>query len=166
MVQASIDTTRLYLRPVAKEDLGALCLLDTDIEVRRFFPEGALTPFHIKQEIERFIHEWETLGFGMFSIFEKKNNQLIGRGGFAKLQSGEVEMGFLFLKERWGQGFATEVSIALLEWAKIHVPAPRIVAFAPLHHLASLRVIEKSEMVFFKEDYYQDIPCAFYQKIL
>jgi len=163
MVRANIETTRLYLRPVATEDLDALCLLDTDTEVRHFFPEGALTPFHVQKEIERFIHEWETLGFGMFSVFEKINNQLIGRGGFAKLQSGEVEMGFLFLKEYWGQGFATEASIALLEWAKTHVPAPRIVAFAPLHHLASLRVIQKSGMVFFKEDYYQNIPCAFYQ---
>jgi len=164
MVEANIETARLYLRPISRADRDALLLLDTDSEVRHFFPEGALTPWHIEQEIERFISEWAYFKFGMFSVFEKKTHQLIGRGGFAKLNSGEIEMGFLFLKERWGQGFATEVSIALLEWAKTHIPTDRIVAFAPLNHLASLRVIEKSGMTFFKQDDYQDIPCAFYEK--
>jgi ribosomal-protein-alanine N-acetyltransferase len=164
MGEAKIETARLYLRPVSRADLDAFCVLDTDSKVRHFFPEGALTPWHIEQEIERFISEWATFKFGMFSVFAKETDQLIGRGGFAKLQSGEVEMGFLFLKECWGQGYATEVSIALLEWAKTHVPADRIVAFAPLNHLASLRVIEKSGMTFFKEEDYQDIPCAFYEQ--
>ncbi len=110
-----IETERLYLRPVERHDLDALCILDTDTEVRHFFPEGALTPSTIQQEIERFIQEWQVFGFGMFSFFEKKTGKFVGRGGFAKLQSGEVELGFLFLKNCWGQGYATEVSIALLE---------------------------------------------------
>lgn len=161
-----IETQHLFLRPLEKTDFSGLCLLDTDIEVRHFFPEGPLTVEQVREELDRLIREWDEWGYGIFAAIDKKTHRFIGRCGFAKLKSGDVEMGYLFLKEYWGRGLATEVAIALLEWAKAHVPIERIVGFAPLVHVASLRVLEKAGMVFFKKDMYQGIECAFYEKRL
>jgi len=157
-----IETERLILRPVQKTDFADLCILDSDPEVRRYFPEGALVVEQIAKELERFMREWESLGFGMFVAIEKKNNQFIGRCGFAKLETGVVEFGYLLLKEYWGQGYATEASLALLDWGTKHVPTDHIVGFAPANHLASRRVLEKCGMQYDKMDIYQDIVCVFY----
>lgn len=157
-----IETARLILRPVQRTDFADLCILDSDPEVRSYFPEGALDIEQIARELERFIKEWENLGFGMFVAIEKNNNQFIGRCGFAKLETGIVEFGYLLLKEYWGQGYATEASLALLGWGEKNIPTDHIVGFAPANHLASRRVLEKCGMQYHKMDIYQDIVCVFY----
>lgn len=157
------ETERLFLRPLMENDFEALCALDMDLEVRSYFPEGVLSREEIAKELKRFIVEWEVLGFGIFAIIEKKTNRFMGRSGFAKLNTGEVEFGYLLLKEYWGQGYATEASKAILAWGMQHIPTDHIVGFAPLHHPASLRVLEKCGMQYFKMDTYQNIQCAFYK---
>ena len=161
-----IETQRLILRPLKNIDFKDLCLLDMDPVVRSFFPEGPLDIEQVHDELERHIAEWQRLGFGIFAAILKYNNKFIGRCGFAKLDSGEVEMGYLFLKEYWSQGYATETAIALLQWAEKNVSAKRIIGFAPISHSASIKVLEKSGMEFFKTDFYHDIQCNYYQKLL
>ena len=165
-LSVSIETPRLILRPLKNIDFRDFCLLDMDPVVRSFFPEGPLDIEQVHDELERHITEWQTIGFGIFAAILKYNNKFIGRCGFARLDSGEVEMGYLFLKEYWSQGYATEAAIAMLKWAEKNVPAKRIIGFAPITHPASIKVLEKSGMEFFKTDFYQEIQCNYYQKIL
>ena len=160
----TIETERLFLRPLNIFDFHNFKQLDMDPEVRSFFPEGPLSIDQVLPELERYIYEWETLGFGIFAVIEKASHQFIGRAGFAQLDSGIVEMGYLFFKECWGKGFATEVAIAILKWAETNVPIDRIVGFAPKKHIASWKVLEKIGMTFYKTDFYQDIECVYYYK--
>lgn len=162
MNDAIIQTERLILRPLCAEDFEALCVLDMDPQVRSYFPEGVLNRAEIQKELDRYIREWNTLGFGLFAAIEKQSNKLIGRCGFAKLSTGTVEFGYLFLPAYWGQGIATEAGHALLAWATKHIPVDSITGFAPINHIASLRVLEKCGMKFVKMDKYQNIDCAFY----
>ncbi|MBS0423814.1 MAG: GNAT family N-acetyltransferase [Proteobacteria bacterium] len=158
-----LETQRLILRPLQAEDFEALCVLDSDPDVRSYFPEGVLNSEEVRTELARYIRAWHTNGFGLFAAIEKQNNQFIGRCGFAKLSSGEVEFGYLFLPTYWGKGYATEASQALLKWATKHMPVDHITGFAPANHLASIRVLEKCGMKFVKMGNYRDIACAFYR---
>ncbi|HEV2524421.1 MAG TPA: GNAT family N-acetyltransferase [Gammaproteobacteria bacterium] len=158
-----IETTRLILRPLCAADFEALCILDGDPAVRSYFPEGVLNSAEVQQELDRYIKAWNTDGFGLFAAVDKKSNQLIGRMGFAKLSSGEVEFGYLLLPSYWGKGYATEAAQALLAWAAEHIPVDHIVGFAPTYHTDSLRVLEKCGMKFFRFDSYRNIECAFYK---
>lgn len=159
----TLETERLILRPLCADDYEALCVLDMNPEVRSYFPEGVLNRAEVQNELDRYIREWNTVGFGIFAAIERQSNQLIGRCGFAKLNSGDVEFGYLFLPSYWGQGLATEAGHALLAWAAKHIPVDHIVGFAPAHHIASLRVLEKCGMKFVKMDSYRNIECAFYK---
>lgn len=158
-----IETERLFLRPICTADFEALCILDGDPEVRHYFPEGTLGRADVQQELDRYIRAWHAQGFGLFAAIEKQSKQFIGRCGFAKLNSGEVEFGYLFLPHYWKQGYATEASQALLAWAVEHVPVDHIIGFAPANHLASIRVLEKCGMQFLKMDTYRNIECVFYK---
>ncbi len=163
MKTIQIETERLRMRPLERQDLAGVCLLDTDPEVRSFFPEGELAPDQARRELERNISEWEKWGYGIFATFEKKTNSFIGRCGFARLASGVIEFGYLLLKPYWGLGYATEATQAILNWGFAHTDIDRVVGFAPVDHVASLRVLEKVGMVFCRKDFYQGIECAFYE---
>ncbi|HXH54796.1 MAG TPA: GNAT family N-acetyltransferase [Gammaproteobacteria bacterium] len=159
----TIGTERLILRPICLTDFEALCTLDGDPNVRRYFPEGVLNSVEVQKDLDSSLKAWNTDGFGLFAAINKQSAQLIGRCGFAKLNSGEVEFGYLFLPSYWGKGYATEAAQALLVWAAQHIPVDHIIGFAPTHHIASLRVLEKCGMKFFRMENYRNIECAFYK---
>ncbi len=157
-----LETSRLYLRPLVQTDLEDLCVLDSDANVRAFFPEGVLSSAQVQIELDRHLQSWENVGFGIFGVIHKANHSFIGRAGFAQLKNGIVEIGYLFLPEYWGQGYATEATQALLPWGLEHIPVDHIVGFAPCDHYASRRVLEKCGMQFERIDLYRGIPCAYY----
>ena len=69
------------------------------------------------------------------------------------METGEVEVGYLIVKKFWGMGYASEVLSALLSWSKNNIDKDCILAFAPLDHKASHRVMEKSGMEYYKTDF-------------
>ena len=168
------ETPRLYVRLFKEEDLENLYILDSDPEgVRSYFPGGALSKPKIQEELNKNIQEWITSGFSDFAVIEKESDKFLGRAGFA-WYGDDIELGYLFLKEYWGRGYATEVARGLLEWAKNNIKADRVIALAPENHLASQRVLEKIGMKYYKSDLYKDkhdpqcknVICKFYEYYL
>ena len=79
------------------------------------------------------------------------------------LEGGEIEVGYVFLKDFWGRGFAQESLRALLAWAEQNLKVARIVAYAPKQHSASFNVMQKSGMRFFKTETVRGVSCDFYE---
>ncbi|WP_260736709.1 GNAT family N-acetyltransferase [Tunturiibacter lichenicola] len=74
---------------------------------------------------------------------------LIGSlGGFTKDDSSEAEIGYGFLPEFQGQGFATEGARALIEYLRGHEGIVSVIAHTFPSIPASIRVMEKCGMVF------------------
>jgi [ribosomal protein S5]-alanine N-acetyltransferase len=64
--------------------------------------------------------------------------------GLQHLEDGpEIEVGYRFLKEHWGHGYATESAQASIDFAFDEVGLDRIVAVALETNIASRRVLEK-----------------------
>jgi len=160
------ETERLKFRPFEMEDFSSLCVLDKDPEVRQFFPDGVLTEDQIKKNIEKNIKSWEHLGYSDFIVIEKETDLFIGRAGFSNYQDSDIEVGYLFLKAAWGKGYATEAVQGLLKWAASNLNTNRIIAFAPINHLASQKVLEKSGMKYFQTEKHKGIDCRFYEILL
>jgi len=51
----------------------------------------------------------------------------------------------------------------LLEWAKQNISADYIIAFAPVEHIASQRVMQKCCMEYYKDDMAKGVQCSFYR---
>lgn len=136
----------LGFRPVSHTDIDILVRLDCDPEVKKFFPGGALLPEAIPDKIKEYQEKYEKQGYGCFIVFDTKTNQFIGRAGLSDLASGETEVGYLIVKELWGRGYATRILKSLLDWAKNHLMKDRIIAFTPIDHQASIRVMQKAGM--------------------
>lgn len=154
---------RLGFRPIAHTDFKALVELDTDPAVRAQFPEGILTPEQIKERISKNELSFQKNGFGDFAAVDLETDQFVGRAGFARFEGGEIEVGYVLLRQFWGRGLAQECLRALLKWARDNLHISRIVAYAPKQHSASFNVMKKSGMQYFKTEKTRGVDCDYYE---
>jgi ribosomal-protein-alanine N-acetyltransferase len=159
-----LASARLGYRVCLESDLQNLILLDSDPEVRAFFPMGVATEEQIKERIKEYETDFRKKGYGLFILEDLTTREFVGRCGFKELETGEIEVGYVLLKKFWGQGLASEALTALLHWAEEHVPTDKIIAFAPKKHLASQRVMQKSGMQYAKNAMMYGVECVFYEK--
>jgi len=75
----------------------------------------------------------------------------VGWAGLAYLpEFDEVDLGYRFLPNFWGKGYATEASHEILTYGFDELELKRIIAIAMKENKASLRVMEKVGMEFDK----------------
>ncbi len=145
-----IITERLILRKLTEDDVDHIFLLDSNPEVMRYV--GAL-PITQKEEsakmLENIISQYERNGTGRLAVIEKESNQFIGWSGI-KLLTDEVngfknvyELGYRFLPEFWGKGFATESALASLDLGFNQLNADKIYAYADVGNESSNRILTK-----------------------
>jgi RimJ/RimL family protein N-acetyltransferase len=158
-----LKSERLGFRLLKDTDFADLKKLDMDPEVRAHFPDGVSTPTQIKERISKNKASFQKYGFADFAVIELETGDFAGRAGFALIEGGEIEVGYVFLKNFWGHGLAQEGLRALLGWAKQNLDVHRIIAYAPKHHSASFNGMKKSEMRYFKTDRMRGVECDFYE---
>lgn len=159
----TLMSKRLGFRMLEDHDLQNLMRLDMNPEVRAFFPDGVSTPERLREKIIRSRTSFRQKGFGEFSVTDLKTSEFLGRAGFAELKNGEIEAGYLLLKKHWGKGIATEALSALLDWAGKALSVPRILAYAPISHHASIVVMKKAGMRYLKTEPSHGVECVFYE---
>lgn len=157
-----LSTHRLALRLMNAADEANLELLDGDPQVRAFFPGGTASRPTSAKRIEESRESYAQNGFCDLIVESRESGEFLGRAGFKRMPGGEVEVGYLFLPRHWSQGFATEALRGLLAWFPAKL-ASRVIAYAPLAHRASHRVMEKAGMTWFKEDVASGVACKFYE---
>jgi RimJ/RimL family protein N-acetyltransferase len=136
-----LKTERLLLRAPTPDDLDAWNAIYLDAEeVWYGAPRSTLDENRAK--LLRQIGHHEQYGFGMCTV--EFDGETIGAAGLQHLEGGpEVEVGYRFLKEQWGHGYATESARASLDWGFGELGLNRIVAVALATNVGSRRVLEK-----------------------
>jgi len=110
-----------------------------------------------KKEIERRIVEnvfgdYEKYGFGRLAVELKGENKFIGFTGLKYLgDMNEVDLGYRFMQEYWGQGIATESARACVNLAFNRLGLERIIAMVLPENTGSIRVLNKLNFKFEKE---------------
>lgn len=90
---------------------------------------------------------YERYGVGLCGV--ELAGKLIGMAGLIKRSpEAEIDLGYAFLPEYWGQGYATEVAQALLNYAINTLKLPRIIATTQLENQQSIKVLERIGMQF------------------
>ena len=139
-----LTTERLVLREPTMADDQAWNAIYRDAEEAWYgAPRSSREENSVK--LSRQIGHHERFGFGMCTV--ELDGETIGAAGLQHLESGpEIEVGYRFLKEHWGNGYATECALASLDWGFDDLGLERIVAVALETNLASRRVLEKCGM--------------------
>jgi ribosomal-protein-alanine N-acetyltransferase len=149
-----IETKRLVLRKMAREDLDDLLLIFTDPKVMASFGGGLFDREKMEKWVKHNLDHQDRYGYGIFSVILKENNELVGALGLHHMEvdgSPEVELGYDFRSAYWNRGLATEAAIAVREFAFEKLGLPRLISLIRTHNKASMRVAEKMGMVREKE---------------
>ena len=157
------QTKRIGFRLLQMGDLDYLFELNSDPDVRKFFPDGVQNRQQTEERMKDFISFYEIYQLPCFLMFEVETDEFVGRCGFGPIETGEIEVGYLLHKKFWGKGYASEALMFLLEWARENIKTEYIIAYTPEEHIASARVMQKCGMKFYKNDIAKGINCCFYR---
>ena len=134
-------------RAFTLNDCEAFYRLNSHPEVMRFTCEQ---PLHAMEDARQAIAnypDFETVGYGRWACVLKATGAVIGFCGLKYLpELDEVDVGFRFLPEYWGQGLATETCSACIAFGFDVLNLSRILGLVLTANKASIRVLEKCGM--------------------
>ena len=81
-----------------------------------------------------------------------EDGAVLGWCGLKRHGDGQVDLGYRLLRSAWGRGYATEASKACLEWGFQEAGLDTIIGRVARANTASIRVLEKVGMRYWKQE--------------
>lgn len=159
------ESDRLYYRKFQLSDAEDFYHLNTDEEVMKYTGDQAFQNVEDAKHFLATYNPYSITGFGRWSVIRKSDDQLLGWCGLKQLNSNEIDLGYRFHKKYWNQGFATEASIQSLRVGFEDYKLKEIIGRTSQQNTASIRVLEKIGMKFYKTAPCEGIADSVYYKI-
>ena len=138
-------TARLALRRLTLDDGAFYCRLANDPDwLRNIGNRNVPTPEAATEFIRtKTLPGYEALGFGMYLVESKADGTPLGLAGLVKRDTlPGPDIGFAFLPEARGRGYALEAARAVVEYAAT-LGITRLLAIVSPHNTPSSRLLEK-----------------------
>ena len=159
------ETERLILREFSFDDAENLYMLNLDPDVIRYTGDP---PFESKETARLFIYNYKDYkinGYGRWSIDLKSDGSFIGWAGLKLNKHNDVDLGYRLLKSAWGNGYATEAAQGCIKYGFEQLGQNEIIARVIPENVASVKVIEKLGMDFYKKGTCNSLDNASYYKL-
>jgi len=146
-----LETSRLSLRRLTLDDAEFIFGLVNQPSWLRFIGDKNVRNLDDARNYLRTgpLDMYQRFGFGMFMVERKDDGVAIGTCGLLKRDIlPEPDVGYAFLPEHWGQGYAFEAASAVLEYGHYAHELMRIVAIVNPGNERSIRVLERCGMKF------------------
>lgn len=143
-----IETNRLSMREMRQSDYPALCKILQDEEVMYAY-EGVFSDAQTQEWLERQLQRYQECGFGLWAVTLKGTDEMIGQCGLTMQDYHNhqvLEIGYLFQKEFWHQGYATEAAVACKEYAFKKLDADEVFSIIRDNNIASQNVARRNGM--------------------
>lgn len=160
------ETERVKHRAFTPDDAEAFFRLNSHPEIMRYTGEPLLESLEESRQALAAYPDFDTVGYGRWACVLKETDTIIGFCGLKFLpELNEVDVGFRFFPEYWGQGIATETCSACIAFGFETLNLERILGLVLPDNNASIRVLEKCGMTRSGEVMY-DGECAQRYEIL
>lgn len=142
----SITTERLLLRLLTPEDAPFILRLLNEPSWLEFIGDRGVRSL---DDAQRYIQEgplatFAAHGYGLYAVTRKAGGAPIGLCGLLRRDFlAEADLGFAFLPEMWGQGFAHEAAAGVIAHAREHLGMGRLLAITALENPRSTRLLAK-----------------------
>lgn len=143
-----LETERLILRELEEKDFDALAAILQDPRVMYAYEHG-FSRTEVRQWLDRQRGRYAQYGFGLWAVIGKASGELIGQCGVTMQDwcGREVpEIGYLFRRDNWGQGFAAEAAMACKEYAFTVLGFQEVFSIIRENNLPSQRVALRNGM--------------------
>lgn len=164
MLQTFI-TRRLIAEKLQKDHFDDLVRLHLDPDVSRYLG-GVRSPQDTQTYLESSTTHWDQFGFGLWAL-KTQDGRFAGRAGIRHIlveDAPEVEIAYALNQEFWGQGFASEITNALVDIGFRHLRLSSLVGVIVVEHTTSRRVLDKAGFIREREVVFYDHPCVLYRR--
>ena len=149
-----MQTERLLLRPFTLDDAEEFFPLASLPDVIRYTGESAANTVDEvrKKMLAGPIGDYANVGFGRMACLDKTSGRLIGFSGLKFLpELNEVDIGYRFLPEYWGKGYASESAKPFMDQVVPALKLKRIIGLTFPENFASINVLIKLGLIFEKK---------------
>jgi RimJ/RimL family protein N-acetyltransferase len=143
-----VSTARLTLREFVPSDFDAVHAYSSDPRVTRYLFFGPRDKDGSAEYLRGLIESQRETPRTRFelAVVEKTSEKVIGACDLSLIEHGVVDLGYMLAQEHWGNGYATEISLRLLQAAFLELRAERVISTVDVNNRASIRVLEKIGM--------------------
>lgn len=157
-----VETERLILREQDFEDIDSLMRIYTDPVAMTYYP-STKTLEEAHAWMERIHLGYREDGHSYWGVILKLTGEHIGQCGLLKQETGperlETEIGYMFQRAHWGNGYATEAARACRDIAFTRFDKPHVISLIDPRNQPSINValrvgMTKRERIF---KWYKDV---------
>lgn len=138
-------TDRLTIRKMTEKDAGFILTLLNEPAFLAFIGDKGVRNLDDATEYlqNKVIKSYRTMGFGPYLV-ERRPHEPVGICSLKKRPSLELpDIGFAFLKQYRGNGYATEATHAVLHYASVSLGINKLAAIASPDNDASICLLKK-----------------------
>ncbi len=165
MIHVIIETERLVLRQFEPGEGQLIYTLNEDPEITRYTGDPVRDMDHANEVLEQVIlPQYALYNHGRWAVHTKPGMEFIGWCGLKyRPELDEIDLGYRFMKQAWGKGYATEAAMASIKYGFEQLGMKRIVGRAMPGNIASIKVLEKCGMKFIGEELVDEHPALTYE---
>ena len=145
-----LTTEHFIIRELSVEDIDVLYLICQPSKIKKYL-DGFDDLSEEKEKHQAYIKNiYHYYGYGLWGVFAKDNNRLVGRCGIEYKQlDGEFiyEIGYLLDLPHQGKGFAREFVTKVVEYGFLKLNMDRIVAIIEKTNVPSINLAEQIGMI-------------------
>ncbi len=154
---AFLWTRRLFFRHWSETDLELAYGLWGDGRVTKFIDaRGELTLDEVRNRLDQEIARAKDYGVQYWPIFLQSTDRHVGCCGLRPCDRSQniYEIGFHIRADRWGQGFATEAALKVMDYAFTVIGVRALFAGHNPHNTVSRKVLLKLGFRYTHDEYY------------
>jgi RimJ/RimL family protein N-acetyltransferase len=146
-----LETERLLLRPLTTDDAPFILTLLNEPSFLRFIGDKKVRNLEDARQyiLTGPMASYQRHGLGLLAVELKASQTPIGMCGLLKREElPDPDIGFAFLPDFWGQGFAFEAAKAVMNDAREGLKLNRILAIVNPDNDASIKLLERLGLKF------------------
>ena len=151
-----IETERLVLKLYTDREEDEFIRLLTDPVVMRFVDKGPLSSEQAHSLWRKLMNEFYPQGVDtIWAVFAKDDGRFVGNASLRPRpeRQKDWEIGYYLKPDEWGKGFATEIAKRLVRFGFENAGLTEVFATVDKENLASIHVLEKSGLTFYRKEY-------------
>lgn len=148
-----LETKRLVLREMNKDDYEALYAVLADSDIMQHYPY-TFDEKRVKEWIERNMNRYKENGFGLWAVCLKDTGEMIGDCGLTlqNIEGGILpEIGYHIRSDCQRRGYASEAAMAVRNWAFQNTDYPALYSYCKYTNAPSIKTAESIGMHFDRE---------------
>lgn len=145
-VSPVFETENLIIKEIERKDKINFSRLLSDVAIVSPIPQPPFSEVEIKEKFSKVINSSVNIigdRITILGVYVKNEVNLIGLCAFLTNNEGDKELGYRFLEEYWGKGYATELTKGAIGYCFSNLSLEKITADVAVKNSASVKVLEK-----------------------